>query len=107
MPLTHPELLALATAARHLMTADGALDDEEFEAVAGFAAKLDLTPGQWEAVWDEAVRAGADPVAAAGSVERTEAREQIYELLYGLAMEGTIVDPEWDLLEWIDEVWCG
>lgn len=105
MQLTHPELLALAASARQLMTADGSVTEGEFDIVSGFAPRLGLTDEQWRAVWDEAVRAVEEPAEAAGRVSRPEAREVIYELLYGLATDGSITDPEWDLLEWIDEVW--
>lgn len=103
MPLEDAELQALAASARALMMADAKVTEPEMDRVARFASELGLTDAQWAEVWDAAVR--ADARAAAASVTRPAARERIYELLYGLASEGDVVDPEWDLLEWLDEVW--
>ena len=107
MPLTKPELLALAASARTMMTADGAITEGEFDIVSRFAPRLGLTNAKWEAVWDEAVRTipATRAMEAAVQVTRREAREQIYALLYELATDGAIADPEWDLLEWLDRNW--
>lgn len=101
--MSEEEHRALAASARELMMADARVTAPEVDRVSRFAAELGLTDAQWSAVWDDAVR--LDARAAAAAVTRAEARERIYELLYALAMEGDIVDPEWDLLEWLDEVW--
>ncbi len=105
--LSHEEMVALAGSARVLMEADGRVSQAEADRVADFARELGISKSQWMAVWDEAVRTlpSTKAVEAAAAVQRAEAREVVYELLYKLAMEGTIVDAEWDLLEWLDETW--
>jgi hypothetical protein len=105
--LTRPEMVALAASARVMMMADGQISPGEMDIVARFGAELGLTEAQWSDVWDEGVRTlpTAKAIAAAAALQRDEAREVVYELLYGLATDGTIVDPEWDILEWLDEAW--
>lgn len=107
MGLTREELVALAASARVMMMADGEISEGEIEIMGGFAAQLGLTEEAWEQLWDEAVRTlpSARAVAAAAALQRTEAREIVYEMLYVLATDGSIVDAEWDILEWLDETW--
>ncbi len=105
--LTHTEMVALAASARVMMMADGEISRGEMDRVARFAAGLGLTAEQWSAIWDEAVRTlpTAKAIAAAAALQRTEAREVVYEMLYELATDGSIADPEWDILEWLDDAW--
>lgn len=107
MQLTHDELLALAASARVLMEADGEISEGETELARNMGAELGVDDLRWERLWDEAIRTIPDREALTrvASVTRPVAREQIYEQLYVLATDGTIVDPEWDILEWLDEVW--
>jgi hypothetical protein len=107
MQLTQEELLALAASARVLMGADGELSEGETELARNMGAELGVDDVRWERLWDEAIRTIPDRAAlnAVAEVTRTSARELIYERLYVLATDGTIVDPEWDILEWLDEVW--
>jgi len=106
--LNHQEMVALAGSARLMMVADGEISEGELQIAASFAAKLGLTDLQWSQIWDEAIRTLPDDESvteAVGALTRPAARELSYELLYELATDGTIVDPEWDLLEWLDETW--
>ena len=107
MDLTREELIVLAASARVIMMADGEISEGEIEIIEGFAGKLGLTDEDWQGLWDEAVRTlpSTKAVAAAAALQRTEAREIVYELLHELATDGTIVDSEWDILEWLDETW--
>lgn len=107
MQLTHDELLALAASARVLMEADGEISEGETELARNMGAELGVDDLRWEKLWDEAIRTIPDREALTrvAAVTRTVARELIYEQLYILATDGTIVDPEWDILEWLDEVW--
>ncbi|MEC7518460.1 MAG: hypothetical protein VYE22_01275 [Myxococcota bacterium] len=108
MTLTRDEQILLAALARLVMIADRELSDAEARHAADLGRRLELAPSEWEAVWDEATRAlpSADAtLAAAERVDRVEAREAIYELIYRLAEEATIVDEEWDLLEALDARW--
>ena len=107
MQLTHDELLALAASARVLMEADGEISEGETELARNMGAALGVDDVRWEKLWDEAIRTIPDREALTrvAAVTRAVAREQIYEQLYVLATDGTIVDPEWDILEWLDQVW--
>lgn len=106
--LTHHEMVALAGSARLMMMADGEITDGELKIAASFAGRLGLTEEQWGAIWEEAIHTLPDASAvteAVGALTRPIAREVAYELLYELATDGTILDPEWDILEWLDEHW--
>jgi len=107
MQLTHEELLALAASARVLMEADGEISEGETEHARNMGAELGVDDLRWERIRDEARRTIPDRAAltAIAEVTRPRARELIYEQLYVLATDGTIVDPEWDILEWLDDVW--
>jgi len=106
--LNHREMVALAGSARVMMMADGEVSEGELQIAASFAARLGLTDVEWARIWDEAIRVLPDDdsvTEAVGALTRPVAREVAYELLYELATDGTIVDPEWDILEWLDETW--
>ncbi len=106
--LTRDELVLLAGALRLMMMADGELSIEEGQFVTELGARLGYAPRGWELVWTDAARVypSADLVKEAlAAVDRPDARETIYEYLYLLAEEDSIVDAEWDLLEWLDETW--
>lgn len=108
MTLSRDEQILLAALARLVMIADRDLSEAEARHAADLARRLELAPSEWEGVWDEACRAlpsATAALAAAEQLERVEAREAIYELVYQLASEATIVDDEWDLLEALDERW--
>lgn len=102
------ELVVLAGALRVMMMADGEVSDEEDEAISSVVRRLGLSESEWDEVWDAALveLPHAEAVrGAAVKLERTEAKDAIYELLYRLAESDSIVDPEWDFLEWLDESW--
>lgn len=106
--LTHAEMIALAGSARLMMIADGEVSEGELRIVSSFAARLGLTEQEWQTIWNQAIHTLPDDesvTAAVGALTRPVAREIAYELLYELATDGSIVDPEWDLLEWLDEHW--
>ncbi|MAQ16916.1 MAG: hypothetical protein CMN30_19245 [Sandaracinus sp.] len=106
--LTHDELLALAGSARVMVFADGEFSEGEVAIVERMGEELGLDDLRWRAIWKEAREAFAadrSALEAAAAVARPEAQEVIYEQLYVLATDGTIVDAEWDILEWLDETW--
>ena len=125
LELTHDELIALAGVLRVMMMADREVSDEESAIATGIGDRLAEIPGDgaayrgramgrrlgskgWATFWREAITMLPNEAAvrrAVASVKRVEAQEIIYELLYELASAGTIVDPEWDLLEWLDQSW--
>jgi uncharacterized tellurite resistance protein B-like protein len=107
--LTREELIVLAAAVREMIKADGVVSDSEADAAAALARRLGLDSKTWAALWADAQRElpNVDAVvhAAARDLTRANAREIVYELLYEIATDGSIVDSEWDLLEWLDETW--
>jgi len=106
--LTWREMVALAGSARVMMMADGEISAGELQIAESFATRLGVDEEQWGKIWAEAIRTLPDDESveeAVGALDRPVAREVAYELLYELATDGSIVDPEWDLLEWLDETW--
>ena len=106
--LTHDELVVLAALLRELIRTDGEISEEEIEGLDVVANRLGLVDTRWKRIWSQASRElpSLDSVkAAAVLLERAAAREFVYELLHHVASADEIVDPEWDLLEWIDEAW--
>lgn len=106
--LTHNEMIVLAGAVREMMKADGTVSDAEVETADALAGRLALPHGEWVKIWDEAARElpNLDAVkASAGGLHRQEARDLVYEILHEVATHDDIVDSEWDLLEWLDEMW--
>lgn len=107
--LTRDELIVLAAAVREMIKADGVVSDSEADAAAALARRLGLDTKTWSVLWADAQRElpNVDAVvhAAARDLKRAAARELVYELLYEIATDGSIVDSEWDLLEWLDETW--
>lgn len=106
--LTRDEVVLLAGALRLMMMADGEVSAEEGEFVAALGTRLGYAARGWELVWTDASRIYPSTQLveeALAAVERPAARETIYTVLYELAEEDAIVDPEWDLLEWLDETW--
>lgn len=107
--LTREEMIVLAAAVREMIKADGTISDGEADAAADLARRLGLDARSWDSIWSEAMRTlpNVDAVihAAARDLSRSDAREVVYELLYEIATDGSIVDSEWDLLEWLDETW--
>ena len=106
--LSCDELRVLAGMLRIMMMADSRVTSEELHAVARIGTRLGLTEEAWDAIWEEAAETlpSADAVLeAASTLSRVGAREAVYEQLYRLADADHISEEEWDLLEWIDEVW--
>ncbi len=106
--LDSEEQVILAAILREVARADGILQPSESDALARVAARLDLSAAEWQARWSEANRRYPNPQAtreAAQTIQRLDAQEVVYRIAYEVAEEGEIVDPEWDLLEWLDEAW--
>ena len=106
--LTHDELVTLAALLRELIRTDGEISEEELQGLDVVSNRLGLTETRWKRVWGQASRELPNlesTKAAAALLERAPARELVYELLHNVASADDIVDPEWDLLEWLDEEW--
>lgn len=107
-PLTHDELVILAALLRELIRTDGEISEEEIQGLDVVANRLGLPEARWKRIWSQASSELPNletTKAAAALLERAAAREFVYELLHNVASADDIVDPEWDLLEWIDEEW--
>lgn len=127
--LSHDELVALAGLVRVMMMADRTVSSAEAHAsaaLAGRLAKLPPAPAptdpyrsavlhaaplsrtDWEAIWYEAVRVlptEAHVREVALALDRPEAREIVYGLVYEIATVDTIVNSEWAVLEWLERAW--
>ena len=107
-PLTPDELVILAALLRELIRTDGEISEEEIQGLDVVATRLGLPEARWQRVWTRASTELPNleaTKAAAARLERAAAREFVYELLHNVASADDIVDPEWDLLEWLDEEW--
>ena len=103
--LDEAELVILAAVMREVMRSDGEISEGESNIAAQVPHRVGHTEDAWETAWNRASRElpGWDAaLRAAGTLERQVARELVYELAYGLARDGTIVDAEWDFLEALD-----
>lgn len=101
-------MVVLAGVLREMIRIDGDVSEAELESAVSVAERLGLTTTEWDAIWSDAVRQlpNVDAVKeAAGGLHRDEARELVYEVLHEVATHDEIVDSEWDLLEWLDEMW--
>ena len=106
--LTRSEMVVLAGCLREMIRIDGDVSEAELESAVSVADRLGLAKSEWDGIWSDAVRQlpNIDAVKkAAGALHREEARELVYELLHEIATHDEIVDSEWDLLEWLDEMW--
>ncbi len=100
------EKQALAALVRIMVGVDGEYSPAE---VAGLAKTAEYLGEDefWELIndvghhhLDEEVLAGR-----ARAVERPEAREAIYGILFGIAAAGTVAGDEGKLLDWLAETW--
>ncbi len=122
--LTREELMALAGLLRVIVLADREVDGYELDAlervggrvaVAGpagdpyrAAAPEAMGPDAFRALFGEASRALPDAAsvkAAAAAVERTEAREVIFALVFEVAAANGIVPEEQLVIDWLEQRW--
>lgn len=101
-------MIVLAGAVRQMMKADRSVSVAEIETADALATRLALSHEAWNSIWDQAARDLPDAEAveaAAAKLHRREARELLYEILHEVATHDEIVDSEWDILEWLDDMW--
>ena len=104
--MTDAEKQILGTLVRVMVGADRQFSDDEAERLQGAAAEL----GEDE-FWDVVGEAGShglseDQVRSeAQAVDRKEAQETIYGVLFGIAAAESIVVQEANLLDWVADVW--
>ena len=104
--LAHDEQLALVGLVRLMIRLDGEFSEEERALLDDLVD--DLGEETFAALAEEVGEKMQDEDAVkyyAARVERREAQEQIFELLYAMAVPGSIVPAESALLDWLKEQW--
>lgn len=103
--LSQPEQVVLLSLVGLMARMDGSVSQEELELLEQIADEIGEK--RFEAARDAAANLsdGAAILGAASSVERQEAREVIFELVYGIAVRDTIAESEATLLNELAKVW--
>ena len=104
--MTDHERETLGTLIRLMVGADGATSPEESSDLQKVAAELGeadfwalVRQTRGQSYTQDAVQ------SQARTVERKEVQQQIYDVLFGIAAEGSIMDNEGRLLGWLGETW--
>jgi len=103
--LSQPEQVVLLALVGLMARMDGSVSQEELELLEQIADEIGEQ--RFEAARDAAA-ALADSAAilqAAKGVERPEAREVIFELVYGIAVRDTIAESEAEMLNELAALW--
>ncbi len=103
--LSQPEQVVLLALVGLMARMDGSVSQEELELLEQIADEIGEE--RFEAARDQAAALadGSSILRAAASVERQEAREVVFELVYGMAIQGTIADSEAALLNELATLW--
>jgi hypothetical protein len=103
--LSQPEQVVLLSLVGLMARMDGSVSQEELELLEQIADEIGEQ--RFEAARDAAAALsdGAAILDAARGVERGEAREVIFELVYGVAVQGTIADSEAAMLNDLATLW--
>lgn len=103
--LSQPEQIVLLALLGLMARMDGSVSSDELDLLEQIADEIG--PERFEAARDAAASLadGAAILRAAGSVERPEAREVIFELVYGVAVRDTIAPSEAALLNELAAAW--
>jgi hypothetical protein len=103
--LQHHEQVALIALLGLMARLDLQATPDEVELLRRVASEIGAE--RFEAASGEAARLpdGAAILRAASKVERPEAREVIFELLYDMAITDTIVEREGQMLDQLAELW--
>ena len=103
--LSQPEQVVLLALVGLMARMDGSVSQDEMELLEQIADEIGEK--RFEAARDAAANLadGAAILRAAGSVERPEAREVIFELVYGIAVRDTIAESEAVLLNELATLW--
>jgi hypothetical protein len=103
--LEHAELVALLATLGLMMRLDGQVSNEEAELLERVASEIG-EDGFRRAATEAAQFADAEAILhAAAHVRRAEAREVIFELLYDMAVQESIVAREAELLDKLAALW--
>jgi hypothetical protein len=103
--LSQPEQVVLLSLLGLMARMDGSVSAGELELLEQIADEIG--PQRFEAARDAAAALadGAAILQAAASVVRPEAREIIFELVYGIALRDTIAESESALLNELAKLW--
>jgi Tellurite resistance protein TerB len=103
--LTQPERVVLLALVGLMARVDGSVSQEELDLLEQIADELG--PEGFEAARDQAAALadGSSILGAAASIERQEAREVVFELVYGMALQGTIAESESALMNELAKRW--
>jgi hypothetical protein len=103
--LSQPEQVVLLALVGLMARMDGSVSPEELELLEQIADEIGEQ--RFEAARDaaSALADGAAILQAAKVVERPEAREVIFELVYGIAMRDTIAESEAEMLNELAALW--
>ena len=104
--LSQPEQVVLLALVGLMARMDGSVSQDELELLEQIADEIGEK--RFEAARDAAAALddGDAILKAAASVERQEAREIIYELVYGIAVRDTIAPSESALLNELATLWA-
>ena len=104
--MTDVEKKALGSLVRVIVGVDGKYTPEE-SAGLDQAAEVLGVDDFWQVVEDAGHEHHTEDIVKdqARAVERQEAKETIYEVLFGLAAAGSIAREEGDVLEWLAGTW--
>ena len=103
--LSQPEQVVLLALVGLMARMDGSVSQDELELLEQIADEIGAE--RFEATRDAAAALadGAAILQAANGVERMEAREVIFELVYGIAIRDTIAESEAALLNELAALW--
>ena len=104
--MTDVEKQALGSLVRVIVSVDGKYTPEESAGMEQAAAELG-EDDFWQVVDSSAHEHHTEEIVKdqARAVERKEAQETIYGVLFGLATAGSIAREEGDVLEWLAGTW--
>ncbi|HEY6077921.1 MAG TPA: TerB family tellurite resistance protein [Polyangiaceae bacterium] len=103
--LSQPEQVVLLALVGLMARMDGSVSQEELELLEQIADEIG--PERFDAARDAAagLADGRSILTAAAQVQRPEAREVVFELVYGIAITGTIAASEEELLNELAKLW--
>lgn len=103
--LSQPEQVVLLSLVGLMARMDGSVSQEELDLLEQIADEIGAK--RFEAARDAAANLsdGAAILRAASSIDRQEAREVIFELVYGIAVRDTIAESEAAMLNELATVW--
>ena len=104
--LNEDERVALVGLLKLMIQADKVMSDEEGRELNRVAEQMG--PEMWneaKRVAMKTLRSKKDIRRQAEKVERPEARAMIYDLVFDMALPGSVVDSEREELDWLVKLW--